>query len=87
MRQSILLVSLAAIVSVPALAKNTQQEVMKSCNVAADGKKGQERKDFMKGCLSDGRMAQREKMKTCNADAAGKKGDHRKAFMKECLSK
>jgi hypothetical protein len=63
---------------------------MAACNKDAEGKKGDERKAFMKECLSakpaDGRVAQQEKMKACNKDAEGKKGDERKAFMKTCLS-
>jgi len=67
-----------------------QQSKMATCNKDAGDKKGDERKAFMKECLSaktDGRAAQQEKMKTCNASAADKKGDDRKAYMKECLSK
>ena len=67
-----------------------QQSKMATCNKDAADKKGDERKAFMKECLSkkaDGRTAQQEKMKACNASAAGKKGDERKAFMKDCLSK
>lgn len=79
----------------PALAETAQQNKMKSCNVKAGSKKGDERKAFMKECLSKdssdqgsaAQQAQREKMKTCNASAGDKKGDERKAFMKECLSK
>ena len=78
-------------------AQLAQQQKMKDCNAEAkaDGAKGQERKDFMKTCLSggaqaakDGRAAQKEKMKTCNADAKEKalKGQERKDFMKGCLS-
>ena len=71
-----------------------QQEKMKTCNADASGKalKGDERKAFMKTCLSgnadSGLTAQQNKMKTCNADASAKalKGDERKAFMKTCLS-
>lgn len=74
-----------------------QQEKMKTCNADAKTKelKGDERKAFMKECLSskkDGGSSatagQQEKMKSCNADAKTKelKGDERKAFMKECLS-
>jgi hypothetical protein len=62
---------------------------MATCNKEAEGKKGDERKAFMKTCLSNKPAApvtQQDKMKTCNADATGKKGDERKAFMKECLS-
>ena len=77
-----------------------QQDKMKACNAEAktSGKKGDERKAFMKECLSAKPAAtaaaaapaasatQQDKMKTCNADAKGKKGAERKAFMKECLS-
>ncbi len=80
--------------------ENTQQEKMKTCNADAKAKalKGDERKAFMKSCLSEhGTEAapaaahansQQEKMKSCNADAKAKalKGDERKAFMKSCLS-
>ncbi|MFL6708875.1 MAG: PsiF family protein [Massilia sp.] len=75
-------------------AKTAQQNKMTTCNADAAGKKGDERKVFMKTCLSakpaaapeKPMTAQQTKMKTCNADAAGKKGDERKAFMKTCLS-
>jgi hypothetical protein len=71
-------------------AKTEQQNRMVTCNADAAGKKGDERKAFMKTCLSNKPepkvTAQQNKMKTCNADAAGKKGDERKAFMKTCLS-
>jgi hypothetical protein len=63
---------------------------MVTCNADAAGKKGDERKAFMKECLSAAPVKkmtpQQEKMKACNADATGKKGDERKAFMKTCLS-
>jgi hypothetical protein len=83
-----------------ALAASAQQTKMGTCNKEATGKKGDERKAFMKQCLSakpaaDAAAAaapaepatQQNKMKTCNADATGKKGDERKAFMKDCLKK
>jgi hypothetical protein len=73
-----------------AKAPTAQQNKMTACNKDAGDKKGDERKAFMKECLSakaDGRTAQQNKMKTCNKDAGDKKGDERKAFMKECLSK
>jgi hypothetical protein len=79
-----------------AKAPTAQQGKMKTCNADAKTKdlKGDERKAFMKSCLSakpaaaaDGATAQQTKMKTCNADAKTKdlKGDERKAFMKDCL--
>jgi hypothetical protein len=68
----------------------TQQDKMKSCNADPKAKalKGDERKAFMKTCLSAKPMTQQDKMKSCNADPKAKslKGDERKAFMKECLS-
>ena len=78
--------------------KTPQQMKMTSCNADAKTKelKGDDRKAFMKTCLSakaeapaaaDGQTAQQSKMTTCNASAKGKKGDERKAFMKKCLSK
>ena len=65
-----------------------QQGKMATCNKDAEGKKGDERKTFMKECLSAKKeLPQQSKMKSCNVEAKGKKGDERKAFMKECLSK
>ncbi|KQN67689.1 phosphate starvation-inducible protein PsiF [Duganella sp. Leaf61] len=74
-----------------------QQNKMKTCNAEATGKKGDERKAFMKQCLSakpapvvaaepEIPLSQQNKMKKCNNDAVGKKGDERKVFMKACLS-
>ena len=77
-----------AAASAPAVEKTAQQSKMATCNKAAEGKKGDERKAFMKDCLSANKQEkQQNKMKTCNAEAAGKKGDERKAFMSECLKK
>lgn len=82
-------------VSAPAFA-GEQQNKMKTCNADAKGKAGDERKAFMKACLSKGgapaaaaenKPTQQNKMKTCNADAKGKTGDERKAFMSSCLKK
>ncbi len=69
--------------------KTPQQARMAMCNNNAVGKKGDERKAFMKECLGAKKEGQQSKMKTCNADAGAKKlkGDERKGFMKECLSK
>jgi len=64
-----------------------QQSKMATCNKDAGEKKGDERKAFMKECLSAKKVTQQDKMKSCNKDAEGKKGDERKAFMKDCLSK
>ena len=66
--------------------KTKQQNKMTSCNADAGDKKGDDRKAYMKECLSASKATQQDKMKSCNVDATGKKGDERKAFMKECLS-
>ena len=69
--------------------KTAQQSRMGMCNNSAVGKKGDERRTFMKECLSAKKDSQQSKMKSCNADAGSKKlkGDERKGFMKECLSR
>ncbi|MDO9454226.1 MAG: PsiF family protein [Stagnimonas sp.] len=81
-----------------------QRAKMKSCNAEAKTQslKGDDRKAFMKTCLSGGTpdaagstepmpaptSDQKAKMKACNAEAKEKtlKGDDRKAFMKTCLT-
>lgn len=70
-------------------APTKQQTRMTTCNAEAKTKdlKGDERKAFMKTCLSNKPATQQDKMKTCNADAKDLKGDERKAFMSECLKK
>ncbi len=83
-----------------AIGAPAQQNKMKVCNDQATAKglgegKGEERKAFMKECLSaksekggDGKETQQNKMKTCNKEAGKKelKGDARKKFMSDCLS-
>ena len=83
-------------------AQLAQQERMKSCNKDATAKvlKGDERKAFMKSCLSGKavsapapaaatKMTQQDKMKACSKDAKEKAltGDERKKFMSDCLKK
>ena len=65
-----------------------QQTKMGECNKEAGDKKGDERKAFMKTCLSAKKATQQEKMKACNADAKTKElhGDERRKFMSHCLS-
>jgi hypothetical protein len=75
----------ASAASAPMMSK--QNTKMAECNKEAAGMKGDERKTFMKTCLTNKKKAQNEKMTACNAEAKDKKGDERKAFMKECLSK
>ncbi len=83
--------TISTAMSSTAMAKNSQQSKMVTCNKEASGKTGDDRKAFMKDCLSSSHAtaanSQQEKMKSCNASAAGKKGDERKAFMKSCLKK
>jgi hypothetical protein len=53
-------------------APTTQQSKMGTCNKEAAGKKGDERKAFMKECLrakSAAAATQQSKMKTCNVEA------------------
>jgi hypothetical protein len=88
----------APIIFNPAFAATEQQNKMTACNKEAADKKGDERKAFMKECLSNkpadsgkqptaAQKAQQDKMKTCNAEAKGMKGDERKKFMSGCLKK
>ena len=74
--------------------KSTKPNKMATCNKEAEGKKGDERKAFMKECLSAKAPAaeapkntgsQQNKMKRCNEEAAGLKGDERKQKMSACL--
>jgi hypothetical protein len=83
-----------------AMAAPGRQNRMKACNEQANAKglaegKGEERKAFMKECLSEkakrdggGKGTQQNKMKMCNKEAGEKKltGDKRKKFMSDCLS-
>jgi psiF repeat len=87
----------AATLAQPALADNTQQSKMTTCNADAKtkGLAGDDRKAYMKTCLSAAGAStdakplnsQQQKMKSCNADAKtkGLTGDDRKTFMSHCL--
>ncbi|HMZ54815.1 MAG TPA: PsiF family protein [Nitrospira sp.] len=92
---------LAAVLVTPQLSfAGAQQNKMKTCNADADAKglsgegKGEDRKAFMKECLSAkpakaaAGTSQQNKMASCNKDAKAKNlaGDERKKFMKTCLS-
>ena len=84
------LAMMSALVAQPVFAAGEQQNKMVTCNKDATGKKGDERKAFMKECLSkkpEVKNTQQNKMVTCNKEATGKKGDERKKFMSECLKK
>jgi len=80
------LVGAFALAATPVLAaENAQQERMKTCNAKAADKKGDERKAFMKDCLSNEKKASDNKMATCNTKSKGMKADERKKFMSECM--
>ena len=65
-------------------AKTTQQSKMATCNKEAEGKKGDERKAFMKTCLSAKSPAATE----CEAKAGEKKlaGAAKTSFVKKCTA-
>ena len=81
----------------PAYSATAQQEKMKTCNADAASKNlsGDDRKAYMKTCLSASGTAaphkeltpQQQKMSACSKDAKAKglKGDERKSFMSTCL--
>ncbi|GAB4168244.1 MAG: hypothetical protein OHK0026_06960 [Rhodocyclaceae bacterium] len=70
-------------------APTAQQQKMADCNAQAKEKalKGDERKAFMKQCLSAKKATQQDRMKECNKQAGEKalKGVERKKFMSSCL--
>ena len=69
-------------------ADTKQQTKMAVCNKEAGEMKGDERKAFMKTCLTAKKETpQQVKMKGCNAEAKDMKGAERKKFMSECLKK
>jgi hypothetical protein len=86
----------AVAISSPALADNSQQDKMASCNAEATAKglSGDTRRAYMRTCLSAKSSAdtkqlntQQARMKSCNAEADTKslQGDARKTFMSGCL--
>lgn len=83
----LLAIALALGASFAHAADSAQNNLMKTCNVEAKDKKGQERKDFMKTCLSDGKKRQQERMRACSAENKGKKGEEFKKAQAECLKK
>ena len=79
------IVGVFAAAATPAFAENAQQERMKTCNTKAGDKKGDERKTFMKDCLSAEKKTYDTKMGACNTKSKGMKGDERKKFMSDCM--
>ncbi|TMG89158.1 MAG: phosphate starvation-inducible protein PsiF [Betaproteobacteria bacterium] len=66
-------------------AMNPQQTKMKDCNDQAGDKKGDDRKAFMKTCLSAKPAKKESKMAMCNKKTAGMKGDERAKAQSECM--
>jgi len=67
---------------------NSQNDKMSVCNKQAGDKKGDERKAFMKTCLSNTPakpMTQSEKMSMCNKKTAGMAKDERSKAQSECM--
>ena len=62
-----------------------QQEKMKTCNDKAKDMKGDERKAFMKTCLSAKPEKPESKMAMCNKKTAGMKADERAKAQSECM--
>jgi hypothetical protein len=65
-----------------------QQEKMKTCNDQAKDMKGDERKGFMKTCLSAKPAPPpkaESKMAMCNKKTAGMKADERAKAQSECM--
>lgn len=62
-----------------------QQEKMKTCNAEAAGKTGDERKAFMKDCLSAKPAKKESKMAMCNKKTAGMKAEERAKAQSECM--
>ena len=87
----VLMTAFAAVASAPLWAADkpmTPQQVrMKDCNAKATDKKGDDRKAFMKTCLSGEESAAKSKMSVCNTQAKGMKGDEHKKFMSDCMKK
>ena len=69
----------------PVAAPNAQQEKMKACNTKAEGKTGDDRKQFMSSCLSAKPAKPESKMSMCNKQTAGMSGDARSKAQSECM--
>jgi hypothetical protein len=81
-------VAAPALAADTAAAPNAQQEKMKACNAKAEGKTGDERKQFMSSCLSAKPAAPAKpesKISMCNKQTAGLSGDARAKAQSECM--
>jgi hypothetical protein len=77
-------VGAAPMADTKAKAPTTQQTKMASCNKEAEGKKGDERKAFMKTCLSNKAPGAAD----CETKASEKKlaGAAKTSFVKKCMA-
>ncbi len=64
---------------------NSQQNKMTMCNEKAGDKKGDERKTFMKTCLSAAPAMPESKMAMCNKKTAGLAKEERAKAQSECM--
>ena len=87
MKKLLVLAFAAALVAAaPAFAAdNPQQTKMKTCNTEAGDKKGDERKAFMKTCLSAKPVKAESRMSMCNKKTAGMAKDERAKAQSECM--
>ena len=66
-------------------AMNSQQDKMKACNEKAADKKGDERKAFMKTCLSAKPEKAKSKMAMCNEKTKGMTKEEAGKARSECM--
>jgi len=66
-------------------AMNSQQDKMKACNEQAADKKGDERKAFMKTCLSAKPAPAKSKMAMCNEKTKGMTKEEAGKARSECM--
>ncbi len=66
-------------------AMTPQQEKMKACNDQAADKKGDDRKAFMKTCLSAKPEKAKSKMAMCNEKAKGMSKEEGNKMRSECM--
>ena len=68
----------------PTAAQKAQQDKMKGCNAQAGDKKGDERKAFMKQCLSGGNAAEGCAAKAVDKNGKPLAGAAKDSFVKKC---
>jgi len=81
-----MMVGAFAIVATPVFAADNPQQIkMKDCNIKAADKKGNDRKAFMKTCLSAKPIKAESRISMCNKRTAGMKGDERSRAQSDCM--